>query len=60
MEKARVTIPQTVPLILFGVHAQVSFFFENTLSHGEPTPMCTIPHKSAVECTNDAVQSPQV
>ena len=25
MEKAHVTIPQTVPLMLFGVHAQVSF-----------------------------------
>ncbi len=24
MEKAHVTIPQTVPLMLFGVHAQVS------------------------------------
>ena len=27
MEKTRVTIPQTVPLILFGVHAQVPFIY---------------------------------
>ena len=26
MEKAHVTIPQTVPLMLFGVHAQVSYY----------------------------------